>query len=75
MAATATVSSKGQITLPKELREKHHLREGESVLVLDSKDGVVIRHARKSLRGLLKGKIDGTAFERDLKRLRREWRL
>lgn len=75
MATTATVSSKGQITLPKKLREKHHLTEGESVLVLDSTDGIVIRHARRSLRGLLKGKIHSEEFERDLKRLRREWRL
>ncbi|MDE1820841.1 MAG: AbrB/MazE/SpoVT family DNA-binding domain-containing protein [Euryarchaeota archaeon] len=75
MAKTATVSSKGQITLPKDLREKHHLIEGEKVLVLDGEDGVVIRHARKSLRGLLKGKIDGDGMERDLRKLRREWRL
>lgn len=75
MAKTVTVSSKGQITLPKDLREKHHLKEGEPVLILDSEEGVVVRHARKSLRGLLKGKIDGKGFERDLKRLRREWRL
>ncbi len=70
-----TVSSKGQITLPKALREKFNLREGEVVLVLETGDGVLIRHGRKSLRGLLRGKIDSERVEREIRALRREWRL
>jgi len=72
---STTVSSKGQITLPKALRDRHHLKEGEVVLVLDSPDGIVIRHGRSSLRGMLKGQVDLPGFERDLKRLRKEWVL
>ncbi len=75
MATTATVSSKGQITLPKSLREKHNLREGETVLVLETRDGVLIRHGRKSLRGLLRGRIDAAGLEASVRALRREWRL
>ncbi len=75
MATTATVSSKGQITLPKSLREKHNLREGETVLVLETRDGVLIRHGRKSLRGLLRGRIDTAGLEASVRALRREWRL
>ena len=73
MATAVTVSSKGQITLPKELRERHHLLEGELVIILDAPGGVLIRHARTSLRGSLRGKLGGEKFERELRRLRKEW--
>jgi AbrB family looped-hinge helix DNA binding protein len=75
MAHSSTVSSKGQITLPKALRDRHHLKEGETVLILDSEDGIVVRHGHANLRGLLQGTLDVDGFEKDLKRLRREWVL
>jgi len=75
MAKTATVSSKGQITLPKELRDKYHLLEGTKAVVLDAGEGILIKHGRASLRGLLKGKIDVEGFEKDLRKLRKEWSL
>jgi AbrB family looped-hinge helix DNA binding protein len=75
MAHSSTVSTKGQITLPKPLRDRHHLKAGEIVLILDSEEGIVIRHGRHSLRGMLKGDLDSSGFERDLKKLRREWTL
>lgn len=75
MSYSSTVSVKGQITLPKPLRDRHHLKAGEIVLILDSEDGIVIRHGRNSLRGILKGEIDTAQFDRDLKRLRGEWTL
>ncbi len=75
MAKSATVSSKGQITLPKDLREKYHLKEGETVAILDGSEGILIKHGRASLRGLLKGRIDSKGFEADLRKLRKEWSL
>lgn len=75
MAKSATISSKGQITLPKVLREKYHLTEGETATVLDAGEGILIKHGRASLRGLLKGKIDTKGFEEDLRKLREEWTL
>lgn len=75
MAKSATISSKGQITLPKELRDKYHLQEGETATVLDAGEGILIKHGRASLRGLLKGKVDQKGFEEDLRRLRAEWSL
>ena len=75
MAKTATISSKGQVTLPKELRDKYHLQEGETVVVLDAGEGILIKHGRASLRGLLKGKIDSKGFEADVRKLRKEWTL
>ena len=75
MAKGATISSKGQITLPKDLREKYHLKEGEEALILDAGDGILLKHGRTSLRGILKGTIDSEGFEEDLKKLRKEWSL
>jgi AbrB family looped-hinge helix DNA binding protein len=75
MATAVTISSKGQITLPKELRDRHHLLEGEVVIILDSPGGILIRHAKTSLRGSLRGKLDGEKFEKELRRLRKEWSL
>jgi len=75
MAHTVTISSKGQVTLPKALRDRHHLVEGEVALVLDSSEGILIRHGRPSLRGMLKGRLDSASFEKGLAKLRREWML
>lgn len=75
MAKSATISSKGQITLPKELREKYHLKEGERALILDTGEGILVKHVSPRLRGMLKGKIDSAGFEEDLRSLRKEWTL
>ena len=75
MAAGATVSSKAQITLPKALREKHNLREGETALVLETRDGVLVRSGRRGLRGILRGKLAAARAEAAIRKLRREGRL
>ncbi len=75
MSKTALVSSKGQITLPKELRDRHHLEEGTRVLILETREGVLIRPGRQSLRGLLKGQIDLDRAEKAVRSLRREWKV
>ena len=75
MAKKVTISSKGQITLPKDLRDKYHLSYGERVILSDSGDGIMIRHAKGTLRGILRGKIDNEGLVKDLKRLREEWKL
>ena len=72
---TVTISSKGQITLPKEFRETYHLLEGEQAMLFPTDDGLLIKHKTVKLRGLLTGKVDVGGFEEDIKRLRQEWRL
>ena len=67
-----TVSSKGKITIPSEYRKVYHLFEGEEVIMIPLDDGILIRHKNKSLRGILKGKIDSKKFEKELKTLRKE---
>ena len=63
------------MTIPKELREKYHLLEGEEVVILPASEGVVIKHPQVTLRGRLKGRIDIKGFEDDLKDLRKQWRI
>jgi AbrB family looped-hinge helix DNA binding protein len=75
MVLRSTVGPKGQVTIPKELREKYHLLEGEDVVVVPSAEGVLIKHPPISLRGRLKGRIDTRGLEEEIKRIRKQWRL
>jgi len=75
VAKGSTISSKGQITLPKELRDKYHMKAGEAVVIVDGGDGILVKHVRPTLRGLLKGKIDSRGIEAEIRKLRQEWKL
>lgn len=55
--AEATLSSKYQLVIPKEVREETGIRSGERIIIL-AKDGIISlipRHALKKMRGFLKG--------------------
>lgn len=69
------VGPKGQITIPKELRDKYHFKEGEEVIILASNEGILVKHPKTTLRGILKGKIDVKGMESDIRKLRLKWRL
>ena len=75
MVNRSTVGPKGQITIPKELRERYHLHEGEEVILVPSEEGVIVRHPSSSLRGSLRGKIDLKGFQKDLHEMRKQWKL
>jgi AbrB family looped-hinge helix DNA binding protein len=75
MVVRSTVGPKGQVTIPKELREKYHLLEGENVIVVPSAEGVLIKHPPISLRGRLRGKIKIQGLEEEIKQIRKQWRL
>ena len=66
---TVKVSSKGQIVLPKSIREKFGIKEGDELEVLDFGDEIVIVPVKKSinLMGILK-------FDKPLKEVMREVR-
>ncbi|UCE36521.1 MAG: AbrB/MazE/SpoVT family DNA-binding domain-containing protein [Thermoplasmata archaeon] len=72
---SATVSSKGQITLPKEFRDGYHILEGEEVIMLPTEEGILLKHKKTPLRGMLAGKIDVKGFDKDIRALRKEWVL
>lgn len=44
-------------------------------MVLDVPEGILIRHGRRSLHGVLRGQIDVRGMEKDIRALRKEWRL
>jgi AbrB family looped-hinge helix DNA binding protein len=75
MVNKSIIGPKGQITIPKELRERYHMHEGEEVVLLPGEEGVLIKHPVSTLRGKLRGKIDMKGFEKDLEELRKQWRL
>jgi antitoxin PrlF len=58
MTVTAKITSKGQITLPKEVRKTLNVHAGNVVIFEKENDNVVIRSARtlKEFKGFLKGK-------------------
>ena len=41
----AKVTSKGQVTIPKEIREKLNLKKGDKVLFIEKEDGILIANA------------------------------
>lgn len=56
MTVAATVTSKGQITLPKELRNRLHVEAGD-VVVFEEREGqfvVRVGHTLRNYRGFLK---------------------
>jgi AbrB family looped-hinge helix DNA binding protein len=65
----STITKKGQVTIPKPLREKLHIREGDS-LVFEMKDDMLIlkkkeRRSILSLGGIAKGRKVGIGSERE----------
>ena len=75
----AKISSKGQIVIPKKIREQLKLKEGDEVLIYLIEDGIVIKKKKKAnlkeLRGILADKIVFKEAAKTLEELRREWRL
>ena len=57
MVATAKITSKGQITLPKEVRELLEVHTGSVVVFEKEDDKIVIKSARtlREFKGILKG--------------------
>lgn len=58
MVATAKISSKGQITLPKEVRDLLDVHTGSVVVFEKEDDKVIIKPARtlQEFKGILKGR-------------------
>jgi AbrB family looped-hinge helix DNA binding protein len=57
MSATATLSPKFQISIPKEVRERFHWRAGQKFVVIPKGEGVLLLPApeAKDLIGLTRG--------------------
>lgn len=70
------VTSKGQLTLPKELREAYHVREGEVVFLVPIRDGILLKHSGDvELSGLWRGLCTPEEVGDWVEELRSRWRL
>jgi len=65
MALTAKITSKGQITLPKEVRKLLNVQEGNVVVFEKEDNKIVIKPARtlRDFKGLLKNINTGETFD------------
>jgi AbrB family looped-hinge helix DNA binding protein len=78
--ATTTMSSKGQVVIPRQLREKHRLTAGVRLHITETNEGLVlspIKRGRSSTRQsewrALRGSAKGTdALKQHLEEHRRE---
>src|SRR2546425_12261658 len=62
---TSTMTVKGQVTVPKELRDAFGWKVGDEVAFLREKDGVKIVRAERQRRGrALVGPLKGASWER-----------
>jgi len=74
----ATITSKGQLTLPKDLRKRFHLEEGEKVVLIPLEEGIMLKHQLnplRELRGILRREIDVQKASKFIAEARKEWRL
>ena len=72
----ATVTRRGQVTIPVELRRKYGLRAGVRVDVTDMKTGLLLKPVpnMKDLAGVDAGKYTHAEMVAKLDRQRRRWR-
>ena len=70
----AKVSPKGQVVIPKPLRDKFGIKEGEEVLVEESRKGILVMKRKdnplKEIVGLFEGKTNkpSTDLVRDIRK-------
>ena len=70
------VTSKGQLTLPKSLRKAYHVHEGETVVLVPVKEGILLKHSEDvRLSGLWRGLCTPEEAENWVEELRSQWRL
>jgi len=71
----SSVSEKGQVTIPKEMRDILGLKAGDKVVFIDQNDQFVMRKARtgklsQTLENQKPWKADASEFQR---KIRKEW--
>jgi len=74
---TTTISSKGQLVIPRPVRARHKIHPGDDFLLLELSNGdILLRRVRRPKRSLawhLK-RLQGLALERNTERVREvEW--
>ncbi|MBS7653107.1 AbrB/MazE/SpoVT family DNA-binding domain-containing protein [Candidatus Bathyarchaeota archaeon] len=72
------MTSKGQITIPKELGERFNLKKGVEVITIPTDNGIIIRPSANPLeqvRGLFSKELELEKAESFIRRMGRRWRL
>jgi len=72
------ISTKGQLTIPKDFREKLKIREGDEVILYIQDDGIIIKPKTAHLgmlRGLLQEEIILNKAIDFIKAERNKWRI
>lgn len=70
------ISTKGQLTIPKEFREKLNLHSGDEVILYIKDDGIVVKPKVAHLgmlRGLLREEIDINKANEFIQSERKKW--
>ncbi|MHA2365585.1 MAG: AbrB/MazE/SpoVT family DNA-binding domain-containing protein [Candidatus Hodarchaeales archaeon] len=78
MSDESTITKKGQITIPKKLRDEFNLKPGKKVFFVKSDDGVLIKPAVenvRSLRGILMTEVTADIIQDEITSIRKEWSL
>ena len=78
MSSESTITKKGQITIPANLREELNLKPGKKVKFVKTKDGLLLVPSSvtvKMLKGILKTKKSIEEIETKVHELRSEWVL
>lgn len=74
-AYRSKITSKGQITIPKAIRDLLHLLKGDEVVLLPTEKGVILKRETASLRGIWKGKLTKKEIDEGIKEIRSRWRI
>ncbi len=65
----STITQKGQVTIPKSLRDKLHIKEGDSLIFEAKGDTLILKKKERksilSLGGIAKGRKIGAGSERE----------
>ena len=72
------ITKKGQITIPRKLRDELNLKPGKKVFFVKSEDGVLIKPVVeniRSLRGILETEITSDKIQTKITSIRKEWSL
>ncbi len=72
------ISTKGQLTIPKDFREKLKLHEGDDVILYIQDDGIIIKPKTAHLgmlRGLLREEITLNKAIEFIQSERKKWRI
>ncbi len=74
-AYRSKITSKGQITIPKAIRDLLHLLKGDEIILVPTEKGVILKRETTSLRGIWTGELTEKEINDGIKEIRSKWRI